>query len=287
MRRRLAGFSHFIVARHPAVLVSAALLLVAIAVASVPSARAVAGRLITGHDIQDGSITNADLSDGSVNSHKIQNGHVLSRDLSRGLRARIARHAKTGAKGAAGAPGAAGPAGPAGAGGKDGSVGPAGKDGQPGASVTSDVIPVGDPRCASGRGGVAYTLGNQTVPVCNGADGTSDAETTVQLTATGAGWTSHASATRDPNGLVHLVGSLDCLGTTGCDALMVTLPAGYQAAPVKQAFPLLDEDPFSHSYQNLSAFELTGDALSISSDITSTGNGQTVWVSGITYKAVS
>jgi hypothetical protein len=247
MRRRLAGCSQIILARHPAVLVSAALLLVAIAVASVPSARAAAGRLITGHDIQDGSITNADLSDGSVNSHKIQNGHVLSRDLSRGLRARIARHAKNGAKGAAGAPGAAGPAG------KDGSVGPAGKDGQPGASVTSDVIPVGDPHCASGRGGVAYTLGNQTVPVCNGADGTSAAETTVQLTATGAGWTSHASATRDPNGWVHLVGSLDCLGTTGCDALMVTLPAGYQAAPVKQAFPLLDEDPFSHSYQNLSA----------------------------------
>jgi hypothetical protein len=62
-----------------------------------------------------------------------------------------------------------------------------------------------------------------------------------------AGWTSHASATRDPNGRVHLVGSLDCLG----------------------------------------AFELQGDALSISSDITSTVNGDTVWVSGITYKAVS
>jgi hypothetical protein len=109
----------------------------------------------------------------------------------------------------------------------------------------------------------------------------------VQLSATGAGWTSHASATRDANGWVHLVGSLDCLGATGCDALIVTLPAGYQADTVKQAFPLLDQSGFSGSYQNLSAFELQGDALSISTDITSTVNGDTVWVSGITYKAVS
>jgi hypothetical protein len=276
MKRWFAGLGRTIAARHPAVLVSAALLVAGLAVASVPSARAVASRLITGQDIQDGSITRVDLSDGSVSSQKIQNGHVLSRDLSRGLRARIARHAKNGVKGKNGAAGAAGAAGAGGA---------AGKDGQPGASVTSDVIPVGDSRCASGRGGVAYTLGNQTIPVCNGADGSGGTEATVQLTATGAGWTSHASATRDPNGWVHLVGSLDCLGASGCDALMVTLPAGFHADSAKQAFPLLDEDPFSHSYQSLSAFELQGDALSISSDITNTVNGQTVWVSGITYKA--
>jgi hypothetical protein len=279
MHRRLAGLKRTIVARHPAVLVSAALLLVVLAVASVPSARAVAGRLITGHDIQDGSIANADLSDGSVNSQTIQNGHVLSRDLSRGLRARIARHAKTGAKGKNGGTGSGGPAGPA------GPAGAAGNDGQAGKSVTSDIIPVGDSRCANGRGGVAYTLGSETIPICNGADGTAGTESTVQLSATGAGWTSHASATRDANGWVHLAGSLDCLGTSGCDALMLTLPAGYQADSVKQAFPVLVEDPFSHSYQSLSAFELQGDALSISSDITSTVNGETVWVSGITYKA--
>jgi hypothetical protein len=279
MKRRFAGLGRSILARHPAVLISAALLVAALAVASVPSARAVAGRLITGHDIQNGSITNANLSDGSVNSHTIQNGHVLSRDLSRGLRSRIGRHAKNGAKGKSGASGAGGPAG------ATGPAGAAGKDGQAGKSVTGEVIPVGDSRCANGRGGVAYTLGSETIPICNGADGSAGTETTVQLTATGAGWTSHASATRDANGWVHLVGSLDCLGTSECDALMLTLPAGYQADSVKQAFPVLVEDPFSHSYQSLSAFELQGDALSISSDITSTVNGQTVWVSGITYKA--
>jgi hypothetical protein len=251
MTRRLAAVGRTILARHPAVLGSAALLVVALAVASVPSARAVAGRLITGHDIQDGSITRADLSKGSVNSHTIQNGHVLSRDLSRGLRARIARRAKNGTNGKSGATGPAGPGGPAGPTGPAGPAGPTGPAGPAGQDGKS-------------QGGT---------------------ETTVQLTATGAGWTSHASATRDPNGWVHLVGSLDCLGASGCDALMVTLPAGYQAAPVKQAFPVLVEDPFSHSYQSLSAFELQGDALSISTDITSTVNGETVWVSGITYQA--
>jgi hypothetical protein len=89
------------------------------------------------------------LSDGSVNSHKIQNGHVLSRDLSRGLRAQIARHGKNGAAGKSGANGAAGPAGPT------GPARAAGKDGQDGKSVTSAVIPVGDLRCVNGRGGVA------------------------------------------------------------------------------------------------------------------------------------
>jgi hypothetical protein len=80
---------------------------------------------------------------------------------------------------------------------------------------------------------------------------------------------------------------VDCLGATGCDAQVLTLPSGYQADSVKQAFPLLDETSFggSSSYQMLGAFELQGDAVSIPADITGTVNGTSVWLSGITYKA--
>jgi hypothetical protein len=66
--------------QHPSVLVAAALLLIALAIAAVPSARGAARHLITGKDIQH-SIATVDLKDGSVNSHKILDGHVLARDL--------------------------------------------------------------------------------------------------------------------------------------------------------------------------------------------------------------
>jgi hypothetical protein len=260
------------VARHPAVLVSASLLLVALAVAAVPSARATARHLITGRDIQNGSITTSDLENGLVNSHKILDGHVLPRDLSDGLRAQIARHATNGKPGADG---------------KDGTPGPQGRDGT---SVTSAVIPAADSRCANGAGGVAYTLGSQTISVCNGKDGQPGVDTAVQLTDVGQDWTSHASATRDANGWVHLSGYLSCLAPVpdNCANDALTLPAGFESDSAKEVFPLMTEQEFggSSSYDQAGgAIELRPGTVTVPDADTGAFNGLNVWLSGITYKA--
>jgi hypothetical protein len=258
--------------QHPSVLVAAALLLIALAIAAVPSARGAARHLITGKDVQDHSIATVDLKDGSVNSHKILDGHVLARDLSRSLREQIAARAKNGKDGARG------PAGPAGA------PGPAGADGR---SVTSAVIAGGDARCPSGSGGVAYTLGSQTVNVCNGKDGQSGADTTVQLTDAGAGWDSHAKATLDTDGWVHLTGYLTCNGPSGCDDLTLHLPANFHGGASKEVFQLQSEDNFSGAYDQVAgAIVVQGATLTVPDASTGVLNSLNVWLSGITYKGV-
>jgi hypothetical protein len=255
--------------RHPAVLTGAALALIGLATAAVPSARAVARHLITGRDIADGSVTAVDLRNGAINSHKILDGHVLSRDLSAGLRRAIARHSVDG---------------------RDG------RDGRDGQSVTGTVIPVGDARCASRAGGVAYTLGGSTTAVCNGKDGqagsdaTAGSDVTTSLTDVGNGWDSHASATRDPDGWVHLSGYLTCTGPTGCADQAVSLPAGFASSSAKEVMQLMTEMDFggSSSYdQNAGAVVLQGSDLLIPDASTGSLNSLNVWLSGITYKAAS
>lgn len=256
----LARVRRVVLSQHPAVLAAVALLFVALAAAAVPSARAAAQRLITGKDIQNGSISNADLRDGSVNSHKLQDGHVLPRDLSKGLRDQIARRAADG---------------------KDGTAGPAGE------SVTAHVIPAGDPRCASGAGGVAYSLAGETVSVCNGRDGQSAIETTVALdTDLGDGWESNATATLDPNGWVHLTGYATCTGPTGCDDQLLELPSSVQSGPDKEVFQLQTEDPFSGAYDQVNgAIVVQADTVTVPDAHTGMLNSYRVWLSGITYKA--
>ena len=281
MKGNVSRFARILRAQPRGVVVLAALLIVALIAGAVPSARAAAQHLVTGRDISDGSITVVDLADGAVNSQKILDGHVFPRDLSRGLRTEIARHAadgkngKNGKDGKDGKDGAPGPAGPAGA------PGPAGRDGE---SVTTAVIDPGDARCANG--GVALTVGSQTVPVCNGTSGYAGAETTVQLTDVGTNWASHASATRDAGGWVHLTGYLTCLGN--CADRVFTLPPGFVADPAKAVFPMLVEDatfPGSSSYYETDALVLQGDALSVGGGDTSPFNTLNIWVSGITFRA--
>ncbi len=72
-----------------------------------------------------------------------------------------------------GAPGAAGANGTNGTNGKDGTNGAPGSDG---ASVTGTVISPGNAECASKAGGVKYTLGAASTPVCNGKAGTFSTE---------------------------------------------------------------------------------------------------------------
>jgi hypothetical protein len=153
--------------------------------------------------------------------------------------------------------------------------------------VTSAVIPGGDARCPNGSGGVAYTLGSQTVNVCNGKDGQSGTDTTVQLTDAGAGWDSHAKATLDADGWVHLTGYLTCTGATGCDDLTLHLPAGFRGAASKEVFQLQTEDHFSGAYdQVVGAVVVQADTLSVPDASTGVLNSLSVWLSGITYKGV-
>ena len=258
----LARVRRVVLSQHPAVLAAVALLFVALAAAAVPSARAAAQRLITGKDIQNGSISNADLRDGSVNSHKLQDGHVLPRDLSKGLRDQIARAAD----------------------GKDGATGP---DGPAGKSVTAEVIPAGDPRCANGAGGVAYSLAGETVSVCNGSDGQNATETTAALdTGVGDGWESNATATRDANGWVHLTGYLTCAGPSGCEDQLLELPPSFQSSPDKEVFQLQTEDQFSGAYDQVNgAVVVQADTVTVPDAHTGMLNSYRVWLSGITYKA--
>ena len=78
---------------------------------------------------------------------------------------------KTGKTGPAGPQGPAGPVGPAGPQGAKGDPGVLGSNGAPGASVSGAPIAPGSNECASKAGGVKYTLGATSTPVCNGKDG--------------------------------------------------------------------------------------------------------------------
>jgi|SRR5689334_1594017 len=88
-----------------------------------------------------------------------------------------AKKGPRGPKGATGPAGPQGPAGPAGPAGPKGDAGTAGSNGAPGApgkdgeSVKGEAIPVGNNACASKAGGVKYTLGAASTPVCNGKEG--------------------------------------------------------------------------------------------------------------------
>lgn len=73
---------------------------------------AVAGSLITGKDIKNGSIEAQDLAQGAVTGKKLENGSVRLNDLSEGLAGKIG---ETGAAGAQGPKGEQGPQGPKGA----------------------------------------------------------------------------------------------------------------------------------------------------------------------------
>lgn len=94
-----------------------------------------AGVLITGADIQDGSITGADIRDGSITTDDLARGAVTKSRMAPGARLALrkagtrgptGKRGPAGAAGAAGALGAAGAQGPAGERGPQGAQGPAG-----------------------------------------------------------------------------------------------------------------------------------------------------------------
>ena len=75
-----------------------------------------AGALITGADINNGSITGADIKSGSIAGDDIKPGSIQVSDLSKGaMNGLDGKDGKDGAQGPAGPSGPAGPAGPAGA----------------------------------------------------------------------------------------------------------------------------------------------------------------------------
>jgi hypothetical protein len=76
-----------------------------------------------------------------------------------------------GPQGPQGQQGVQGPPGQKGETGATGPEGPQGPQGEAGQSVTSEVIPVGDARCANGVGGVQYTDSTGVRVVCNGQQG--------------------------------------------------------------------------------------------------------------------
>jgi hypothetical protein len=112
----------------------------------------------------------------------------------------------------------------------------------------------------------------------------------VQLTDVGQDWTSHASATLDANGWVHLSGYLGCLGASGCADQMITLPAAFGSASSREVFPFIAEQVMGSTSQyspGPSVIELSPTALTVPDAASGILNGWNVWLSGITYKAVS
>jgi hypothetical protein len=109
----------------------------------------------------------------------------------------------------------------------------------------------------------------------------------VQLTDAGAGWDSHAKATLDTDGWVHLTGCLPCNGANGFDDLTLHLPATFQGAASKEVFQLQTEDNFSGAYDQVAgAIVVQGDTLTVPDASTGVLNSLSVWLSGITYKGV-
>lgn len=134
-------------ALHPALLVASAVLLVALAISAVPSARAAAERLITGKDIKNHTIVHADLHRNAITSMNILDGHVFSRDLSRGLLAELHQQNQNGAAGPQGPRGNAGPRG------QTGTTGAAGQQGQTGTTGATGAQGVTGPRGPQGDTG--------------------------------------------------------------------------------------------------------------------------------------
>jgi hypothetical protein len=97
---------------------------------------ATAAQLITGEDVQNGSLTNADVKNESLThrdienesllSRDIQNGHVRNEDLSPWVQNKLERRTRAGTDGATAPQGPQGPAGPKGEDGVSGyeSIGP-------------------------------------------------------------------------------------------------------------------------------------------------------------------
>lgn len=97
---------------------------------------ATAAQLVTGEDVQNGSLTNADVKNESLThrdienesllSRDIQNGHVRNEDLSPRLQDKLERRTRAGTQGPAGPKGEPGPAGAKGEDGVSGyeSIGP-------------------------------------------------------------------------------------------------------------------------------------------------------------------
>ncbi|HEX7291357.1 MAG TPA: hypothetical protein VF250_09550 [Conexibacter sp.] len=146
---------------------SPAMVVACIAVVLALTGSAFAAALITGADIQNGSITRADLSRGTINSLKGKTGR----------RGPSGRDGFTGARGPQGDTGPAGPQGPA------GPVGPAGPKGNVG--DTGAQGPIG----RTGAQGVQGVQGDPGTPgqslVFNTAVGATDAGTPIAQSSTG------------------------------------------------------------------------------------------------------
>jgi Collagen triple helix repeat (20 copies) len=119
---------------------------------------ATAAQLITGADVEDGSLTSADIKynslshrdirDESVLSRDIHNGDVSLEDLSPWVQNKLERRGGDGEDGAAGAPGPQGPMGPQGQQGPmgpQGEQGPTGPAGAPGEDGVSGYESIGPP----------------------------------------------------------------------------------------------------------------------------------------------
>jgi hypothetical protein len=123
------------------------------------------------------------------------------------------------------------------------------------------------------------------VNVCNGVS--SGSESRVNLTDVGSDWESHATATLDAAGWVHLSGYLTCTGASNCSDDALALPDTFGSS-TKEVFQLMTEQvvtPTVSSYdQNAGAIVVQGNTLSIPDASTGAFNTLNVWLSGITYK---
>jgi hypothetical protein len=147
---------------------------------------ATAASLITGKQIQDGSVGGRDVRDASLRGRDVKNGTLLRRDLSKRIRALLDRAEAQGVAGPA--PGAKGDAG------SDGAKGDAGVSGATGAKGDTG---------AAGAAGAKGDPGANGVPGADGVDGAdgqkgdkgdrgenADGSTTTDVAASGdADWT--------------------------------------------------------------------------------------------------
>jgi hypothetical protein len=115
------------------------------------SGGAVAGSLITGKQIKDGTITTKDVKDRSLTSDDLSNATITSLQGQTGER---------GPAGATGPAGAQGPQGPAGAQGAAGEKGPAGTNGTNGTNGVSGYELVSASSTSTASQAVATVLGN-------------------------------------------------------------------------------------------------------------------------------
>jgi hypothetical protein len=117
---------------------------------------AVAGRLITSQDIQDGTIHARDLADNSVKNRNIGRGQVnWWKSLSVPTKRKITGLVQAGARGPAGPQGEQGPAGPVG---PAGPAGPAGSDGSRGPTGPRGTTLLGQEFYGDGDAGPATVI---------------------------------------------------------------------------------------------------------------------------------